>query len=369
MPSWSDYLRQGLTRTQTKDRVANPQGETSMRANLENLWPFLRRHWRMGLLCVALILFLSLLAFPQPLITRYLIDNVILAKRLDRLWWVLILLAIVKLLNMGFGTFLDYYYTRFQQIVSLDIQSDLFERLLHFPKSFFDETETGYLMARIQSDVGGVQWFFSQSVVSILTSVIRFLGGVGLLFYLQWQLALGVVVLLPLLVIALRFFSGKIRILSHAQMEQSANVSRNLQESLASTTLIKTFASEKRTVGRMISEWKAAQQLGMEQTMVGSLANLLISSMPTLANAVVLIVGACRTLWPRCHAFPLCTTSSPSRIWAPGKKWNVLKGKSSSKMPLSPMMGTRRSLSIYHSMLPPVTTLPLLAQAGLEKPP
>jgi ABC-type multidrug transport system fused ATPase/permease subunit len=292
MFSWLDYLRQGLSRTQTKDRVANPQGETSTRANLENLRPFLKRHWRKGLLSVVLVLFVSLLAFPQPLITRYLIDNVILAKRLDRLWPVLVLLAGVKLLQMGSGTFLDYYYTRFQQIVILDIQSNLFERLLHFPKSFFDETETGYLMARIQSDVGGVQWFFSQAVVSILTSVVRFLGGLALLFYLQWQLALAVVVLLPLLVIVLRYFSGKIRILSREQMEQSANVSLNLQESLASTTLIKTFTSEKRTVGRMISEWKAAQQLGMEQTMVGSLANLLISSMPTLANAVVLIAGA-----------------------------------------------------------------------------
>ncbi len=292
MPSWLDYLRQGLSRTQTKDRIANPQVETSSRANLEHLRPFLMRHWRKGLLSAVLVLFVSLLAFPQPLITRYLIDNVILAKRLDRLLPVLILLAGVKLLNMGFGTFLDYYYTRFQQIVILDIQSDLFERLLHFPKSFFDETETGYLMSRIQSDVAGVQWFFSQAVINILTSVVRFLGGVVLLFYLKWQLALGVVVLLPLLIVALRYFSGKIRVLSHEQMEQSANISRNLQESLASTTLIKTFASEKRTVGRMISEWKAAQQLGMEQTMVGSLANLLISSMPTLANAVVLIAGA-----------------------------------------------------------------------------
>jgi ATP-binding cassette, subfamily B, bacterial MsbA len=292
MPSWIDYLRQGLSRTPMKDRVANPQGETSTRANLENLLPFLRRHWQMGLLSVVLVLFVSLLAFPQPLITRYLIDNVILAKRLDRLLPVLILLAGVKLLSMGVGTFMNYYYTRFQQIVSLDIQSDLFERLLHFPKSFFDETETGYLMDRIQSDVGGVQWFFSQAVISILTSAVRFLGGVALLFYLQWQLALAVLVLLPLLVVTLRYFSGKIRILSHAQMEQSANVSRNLQESLASTTLIKTFASEKRTVGRMISEWKSAQQLGMEQTMVNSLANLLIGSMPTIANAVVLIAGA-----------------------------------------------------------------------------
>jgi ABC-type multidrug transport system fused ATPase/permease subunit len=42
----------------------------------------------------------------------------------------------------------------------------------------------------------------------------------------------------------------------------------------------------------MISEWKAAQQLGMEQTIVGSLANLLIGTLPNLANAAVLIAGA-----------------------------------------------------------------------------
>ena len=62
MASWIDYLRRGLSRTQTKDRVANKAGDTSTRANLENLRPFLKRHWRKGLLCVALILFTGAVA-------------------------------------------------------------------------------------------------------------------------------------------------------------------------------------------------------------------------------------------------------------------------------------------------------------------
>jgi ABC-type multidrug transport system fused ATPase/permease subunit len=292
MPSWIDYLRRGLSRTQTKDRIANKGGETSTRANLENLRPFLLHHWRKGLLGVILVILTSLLAYPQPMIMRYLIDDVILAKQLDKLWLALLLLAVVKGLSMGLGAVQQFYFSRFEQAVILDIQSDLFERLLHFPKSFFDETETGYLMSRIQGDVYGVQWFFSQTVVGALTSLLRFVGGVVFLFYLEWRLALAVVVLLPLLVVALKYFSSKLRVLSHEQMEQHANVSRNLQESLASTTLIKTFASEKRTLGRMISEWKAAQQLSLEQTMVGSLANLLIGVLPSLANAVVLVAGA-----------------------------------------------------------------------------
>ena len=292
MPSWFDYLRRGLSRAQSKDRVANQQGETSTLSNFENLRPFVLRHWRKGLLGVMIVILSSLLVFPQPLIYRYLIDDVILARQLDKLWLALLLLAGVKGLSMVFGAIQQFYFTRFEQAVILDIQSDLFERLLHFPKSFFDETETGYLMSRIQQDVYGVQWFFSQTLVYALSSALRFVGGVAFLFYLEWRLALAVLVLLPLLVVALNYFSHKMRVLSHEQMEQSANVSRNLQESLASTTLIKTFASEKRTVGRMISEWKAAQQLSLEQTTVGSLANLLIGALPSLANAVVFVAGA-----------------------------------------------------------------------------
>ena len=292
MFSWLENLRQGLSHRQTKDRVANGQGEASTLSNFENLRPFLIRHWRKGLLGVILVILSSLLVFPQPLITRYLIDDVILARQLDKLWVGLALVGGIKILGMGLGAIQNFYFTRFEQAVTLDIQSDLFERLLHFPKSFFDTTENGYLMSRIQQDVQGVQWFFSQTLVYALSSVLRFLGGVAFLFYLEWRLALAVLVLLPLLVWVLDYFSKKMRVLSHAQMEQHANVSRSLQESLASTTLIKTFASEKRTVGRMISEWKAAQQLSLEQTTVGSLANLLIGALPSLANAIVFVAGA-----------------------------------------------------------------------------
>jgi subfamily B ATP-binding cassette protein MsbA len=292
MFSWIDTLRRGLSHKQTSDRVANQEGETSSSANLWNLRPFLIRHWRKGLVGVVLVIFSSLLAFPVPLITRYLIDDVILAHQLNKLWWALILLAGVKGISLGLGAIQQFYFTRFEQTVILDIQSNLFAHLLHFPKAFFDENEIGYLMSRIQQDVYGVQWFFSQTVVYTLSSILRFVGGVVFLFYLEWRLALAVVVLLPFLVWVLGYFSGKMRILSHEQMEQQANVSRNLHEVLASTTLIKTFASEKRTITRMITEWKVAQQLNLEQTTVGSLANLLISALPSLANAVVFVSGA-----------------------------------------------------------------------------
>jgi ABC-type bacteriocin/lantibiotic exporter with double-glycine peptidase domain len=75
-------------------------------------------------------------------------------------------------------------------------------------------------------------------------------------------------------------------------MEQEANVSSQLQESLSSASLVKAFASEARTVGRLVSELKAAFGISLEQSTVNSVANLAISSMPGIARLTVLALGA-----------------------------------------------------------------------------
>ncbi len=292
MHDWLTYLRQGLARQQPLDRIAGAQGYTAARANLKNLQPFLARHWRKGILGALLILFNSLLAFPDPLIYRFLVDDVILGRQLHLLLFAVVLLAMIQGLGMLTGTLQQFYFTRFEQEVLLDIQRDLLDRTLRFPKSFFDEKETGYLMSRLLSDVQGLRWFFSSTLVYIASNVLRFIGGVALVFYLEWRLALATIIALPALVWCVRYFSDKMRVLSHQGMERQANVTRTMQESLAATSLIKAFASEKRTVGRVMEQLNAAREIAMEQMVVGSLANLVLSAMPNVARALVLVAGA-----------------------------------------------------------------------------
>ncbi len=290
MQTWLDYLKQGLTRRPTEDRIAGKE-DSSVRGNLTNLKPFVARHWRKGLLGALLVLLGSLLSLPIPLITRYLIDDVILGGQIHLLLGTALLLAAVKGGGMLAELLQRFTFTRFEQEILLDIQQDLLDRTLRFPKSFFDEQEVGYLMSRLSSDVTGLRWFFSSTLVYIVSNVLHFVGGVALLFYLEWRLALAAVVLLPALVIAVRYFSGKVRVLGHQGMEQQAQVSRRMQESLSATSLIKAFASEEREVDRIISEQRRAFQISLEQVVVGSVASLSIGSIGDIARMVVLLAG------------------------------------------------------------------------------
>ena len=292
MPRWIDYLRAGLSRRLPEDKLSNEKKKSDPRANLRALRPYFIRHWQKGVVGAGLILFVTLLTFPQPLIYRFLIDNVLTARRLDLLPLAILLYAGVKLLSMGAGTVQGYYFTRFQQEVMRDLQENLLDHALSLPKSFFDDKAVGYLVSRLSSDVWGLSWFFSSNVVNIISSIFRFIGGIIFLFYLNWQLAIGTLIVLPLLIVGTRYFSERMHILSHHGMEQNANISKRFQETLSSLPLIKAFASEKRESGRIMSAVADIQQLQMEQTMVSSMANLVLGSLPSLAGGMVFVIGA-----------------------------------------------------------------------------
>lgn len=292
MNGWFDYLKKGLTRTMPVDKIAGGQGYSGVKYNLRNLKPFIGRHLRQGIIGAVLVIVSTLLTFPPPLITQYITDDVILNKNLGLLAGGIMLLIGVKLADKMVSVLQDYFFARFEQNILLDLQQSLLEHTLKLPKSFLDEKETGYLMSRISSDVQRLRWFFSSTLVYILSMAIRFIGGLVFLFFLEWRLALVVMIPLPLIMMGMNFFTKKTRVLSHQSMEQQANVTKQIQESLSTTQLIKAYTSEKKTVNRIGEQLRSALQISLEQVTVDSLASLVIGLMPSIANAAVLAAGA-----------------------------------------------------------------------------
>jgi ABC-type multidrug transport system fused ATPase/permease subunit len=292
MKTWFKYLKQGLSSQIPQDRIAGNKKHTDLKESMKNLFPYLKRHWRKALLGGGLVLLASIFGFPVPLITRYLVDEVILNRQPGLLIGAVVLLAGFLLAEKLVRMLQEFYFARFEQRITLDIQQDLIARVLRFPKKIFDDHQTGYLMSRLTEDVDGVRWFFSDTVVYIFSNAIRFVGGVCFLFYLEWRLAGMVLIILPALGWGVRYFSGKLHHLYHQTMEQKADLAGSLQESLSESTLIKAFASEQQTLRRLISGWQRVFKTSLQEITVASLANLIIDSTPGIARLLSLFVGA-----------------------------------------------------------------------------
>lgn len=292
MKTWFKYLKQGLSSELPEDRIAGGRDRVGFKDSLKNLIPYLKRHWRKGLLGVLLILVAAFCSFPAPLITRYLVDEIILKAQLGLLAGALILLVCFLAAEKFARMLQEFYFARVEQRITLDIQQDLIAHVLRLPKTFFDDHQTGYLRSRLMEDVDGIRWFFSNIVVYIFSNIMRFIGGVCLLFYLEWRLSLVVLILLPGLAWCIRFFSSKLYYLNYRSLEQKAQISGTLQESLSQNTLLKAFVSEARTQRGLLDRWKSLFQTSLQQTTISSLANLVVDSTPGLARALVLGAGA-----------------------------------------------------------------------------
>ncbi len=291
MHSWFSYFKNALKRELPDDPVSGKEKKGSTKKNLQNLKPFIKKFWKKGMVGATMIFIVAAFSFPSPLINRFLIDKVILGKQMKYLLVVVLVITGLKLFLKFLSAFQKFWFNRFEQEVTLDIQRTLIDHTLHLPKTFFDTKDTGYLMSRLMSDAGGLRWFFSSTIVYLISSVFRFIGGVALLFYLKWQLALVVMVVLPGMVIVVRYFAKRSKILSHHGMEQHAKVHRSVQESLSTTSLIKAFSSEKRTVNNIVGNLKKSVDLGLESSTINSAAGILISVFPDLARFVVLLTG------------------------------------------------------------------------------
>ena len=289
--SWLTILKAGFLRKAPIDPIS-VKTHPGRKSNFDLIIPYLRRHKNLVAVAILISILTALLAFPIPMINRYLVDEVILGKQLDMLLWTVLALATAKGLSILAGMAEQYIFTRLQMDVSIDMQDSLLSHTLQLPKSFFDDKEVGYLMSRIISDVNGLNWFFSQNMVYIFTNILRFLGGVVFLFILEWRLALVTLVAIPFLVVIVSFFSKRIHTLSHFSMEQHARVSSRFQETLSSIPLIKAFVSEEKESQRVINEIRSAQQITLEQTVLGSVAGSLINLMPDISKAVILVAGA-----------------------------------------------------------------------------
>jgi len=133
---------------------------------------------------------------------------------------------------------------RISQEVVREIRGALHQKLMRLPMAYFDSQQTGRLMARVTSDVGGVLMFVRSGVIQLLSDLILAAAITGLLFYLQWRLALAAMVAVPLYATNQAFFYKRLRTLSDQIRAQVSALYALLSERVSAVRVVRSFAKE-----------------------------------------------------------------------------------------------------------------------------
>ena len=129
MDNWLKLLKDSLKQKLPEDRISKDHDYGHIKDNLSHIYPSVFKFWKLGALAYTLLFFSSMLAFPMPMISRYLIDTVMLKKDLGMLLPMLGLMVVVGVLTQLSSRLQGFYNTRFDQKVMLDLQERLLVRI------------------------------------------------------------------------------------------------------------------------------------------------------------------------------------------------------------------------------------------------
>ena len=183
--------------------------------------------------------------------------------------------------------------------VVLDLRAAMFDRLIRFPASFFDERSSGALMSKIAYDVAGV----TAAATSVLTVMVRdslaVIGLLAWLFYINWKLTLVALAVFPLVSMVVRLFSRRLREMSRGAQEAMGTLSHVLQETIESHKVVKIFGAQEYESARFK---KANQQLrgyNMRQTVPAALTVPITQILAAIALAIIVYIGLQQSLAQR----------------------------------------------------------------------
>ena len=126
------------------------------------------------------------------------------------------------------------------------LRKDLFDKLQDLPLSYFDQHPHGELMSRFTNDADNVQLALEQSVVSLCSSCLMFVGLVCLMLFINWKLFIVTALLLVLTIQLFKKLGGRSRKFYQQQQAALGNVNGNIQEMIEGLKVVKAFTHEER---------------------------------------------------------------------------------------------------------------------------
>ena len=195
-----------------------------------------------GTLGCAIIGTLMVIVFPA--VTKRIIDDVVRLHHPEKLVPLVLLAALAFLLQHAFNALRILLNNTFEQKVIFDLRSDLYSHIQLLPLRWFDNRATGDLMTRVLEDVNAVERVLIDGIEQGVVAILQVLIVIGVMFYLNWKLALLALTPFPLLIAGALTYTLTAHRRYRLQRRAASAMNALLHDNLSGVRQIKSFVRE-----------------------------------------------------------------------------------------------------------------------------
>ena len=235
---------------------------------MKKLYTYIGRYWYGYLFAVFSMVTAIVLDMLYPKITQQIVDDVIIGGKLELLTKLLVGIVIVGIGRSIFGYCKEFTFDVLASKIGSAMRKDLFDHIQSLSMGYFEDTNTGELMARVKDDVDKIWNAMGYVGMLVIEVIIHVSMVLYCMFSLNWKLAF-----VPL---ATMILCGTVAIIMERKLdkiyedisEENAVLTTVAEENLAGVRTVKAFAREKHEIEKFLSHNNRYYELNVSQAKV-----------------------------------------------------------------------------------------------------
>ncbi len=257
----------------------------------KKLIPFLKPYRNKIILVIALMMSAAGIDIILPLFQRFAIDYFIERETIDTLWWFFGLNLVV----ISVQTIIVIIFVKNSMDIEMSLGKDMkMAQFLHLQSlsfSYYNTTPVGYIFSRVMSDTLRIAALVAWSLIDLCWAAVYVIGAFIAMFILNYQLALIVAIILPVISLATYFFQKAILKYNRKVRKINSEITSGYNEGILGTKTSKALVME----ARNLSDFKGTTTRMYEATMRTVILNAvfvpLVGLFSSFAIAMVLYQG------------------------------------------------------------------------------
>lgn len=212
----------------------------------KRLLRYLKPYWKTATFALVLTLLLNVLGSLQPWFTKHAVDDFITPRQTEGLWLFVLAFFGLFLFRFLFSYLQEILLNIVGQKVMFDLRTEIYTKLQKQEVSYYDKNPVGRIITRLTGDVDALNELFTSGVIDVLGDLVIIFAIIGMMFFMDWRLALVSLVTVPLLFAATNWFRKKARIGFDKVRTRNARLNAFLQEYISGAQTVQLFNAERK---------------------------------------------------------------------------------------------------------------------------
>jgi ATP-binding cassette subfamily B protein len=245
---------------------------------------------------IVLTIVSTLLSLVGPYFIGVAIDQYVIPRDLEGLMRIALLIAAIYLAGMAIDMGTGWVMATISQKSLKQLRKDLFEHIQTLSLSFLDKTSAGDLMSRLTNDVDAIGTLFAQNVTNLVRDLLTLVGIVVAMFILNTMLALGSLLVFPIMVGLTAIVGKRVRASFRTLQQNMGRLNGVMQETLTGQKVIIAFAQQESTNNKFKKGNNEVKATGIQAETYSMMVPPLMWVLNNVNIAIVAGLGSWMTL-------------------------------------------------------------------------